>query len=371
MAYSVRLGQVIDQVVAPRAVEVDRSGRFPRDAVTALGDAKLLGLLSPAEDGGGGESLDAAAQVIERLAGVCGSTAMVVVMHYAAAAVLEAHGSPEVRRAIGENRHLCTLAFSEFGSRSHFWAPVGTAKRHDGHIVLDGSKSWVTAAGEADSYVWSSLPVGDSGRMTLWHLPKDTPGLTTRGEFDGLGLRGNASSPMTAEGVEVPADAMLGTDGDGLDIALATALPRFLVLNAAFCLGLMEALLADAKAHLSRTKLSHLDQTLAEQAGRRGEFARLHTRTAEVRLFLRDTLDALAYGREDAMLRVLQVKLVAGEAAAEVADGVMRLCGGTALLRDTGIERRFRDSLAARVMAPTSEALRDFTGRALLGLPLF
>ena len=71
------------------------------------------------------------------------------------------------------------------------------------------------------------------------------------------------------------------------------------------------------------------------------------------------------------MLRVLQVKAVAGEAAAEVADGVMRVCGGAAFRRELGVERRFRDALAARVMAPTTDALRDFVGRAALGLPLF
>ena len=68
---------------------------------------------------------------------------------------------------------------------------------------------------------------------------------------------------------------------------------------------------------------------------------------------------------------MLQVKAVAAEAAAEVADGVMRLCGGAAFRKELGIERRFRDALAARVMAPTTDALHDFVGRATLGLPLF
>ena len=62
---------------------------------------------------------------------------------------------------------------------------------------------------------------------------------------------------------------------------------------------------------------------------------------------------------------------VAAETASEVGDGVMRLCGGSAFRKETGLERRFRDSLAARVMAPTTEALRDFVGRARLGQPLF
>ncbi|MFC5688864.1 acyl-CoA dehydrogenase family protein [Amycolatopsis mediterranei] len=363
--------EVVAGRVAPDAEEVDRTGTFPRASISALGSAGLLGLLSSPEDGGAGAGLDAAAVVIERLARACGSTAMVVLMHYAASAVVDAHGSPEAKRAIASGRHLTTLAFSESGSRSHFWAPLSTAKAEDDKVLLDARKSWVTSAGEADSYVWSSKPLGDSGAMTLWLVPADTPGLEVHGRFDGLGLRGNASTPITATSAEIPADARLGPDGAGLDIALTTALPRFLVLNAAFSLGVMEALVAAAADHLTGTRLEHLGESLADQPARRAQFASLRTRTDEVRAFLGDTLTALATERPDAMLRVLQVKLVAAEAAAEVADGVMRLCGGSAFRKDLGIERRFRDALAARVMAPTTEALQDFVGRAALDLPLF
>lgn len=330
----------------------------------------MLGILSSAEVGGCGGTLADAAEVIEKIAGACGSTAMVVLMHYAGTAVLEAHGPESVRQNIAAGRHVTGLAFSEFGSRSHFWAPVSTAQVHGEDIQLDARKSWVTSAGEADSYVWSSRPLG-AGAMTLWLVPADTAGLHVAGRFDGLGLRGNASTPITADGAVVPSSARLGADGAGLDIALGTALPTFLVLSAAYSLGLMEAMVAEAAAHLGGTRLQHLDQTLAEQPVPRAAFARLRIRTDEARAFLADTLAALAAGREDATLRVLQVKAVASEAASEVADGVMRVCGGAAFRKDLGVERRFRDSLAARVMAPTTDALHDFVGRAALGLPLF
>ncbi|MCA1672005.1 MAG: acyl-CoA dehydrogenase, partial [Actinobacteria bacterium] len=202
-------------------------------------------------------------------------------------------------------------------------------------------------------------------------VPSNADGLRVAGKFDGLGLRGNASNPVSATGVVVPADARLGDDGAGLDIALATALPYFLVLNAAFSLGVMEALVDEAAAHLARTRLEHLGQTLAQQPVSRAAFARLRMRTDATRAFLQDTLTAMATGREDAMLRVLEVKAVAADAASEVADGVLRLCGGAAFRKELGVERRFRDSLAARVMAPTTDALEDFVGRACLGLPLF
>lgn len=372
--HATALARVIEEVVAPGAAEIDRTGAYPRAAVEALGRAGLLGLMSAADVGGRGENLAAGAQVIENLARACGSTAMVVLMHYAATVVIEACGPVPVRQAIAAGRHVSTLAFSEAGSRSHFWAPLSTAavggNGAAGTVRLDARKSWVTSAGEADSYVWSSRPLAAPGPMTLWFVPGDAAGLAVQGRFDGLGLRGNASSPVSADAVQVPREAMLGEDGAGLDIALQAVLPTFLVLNAAFSLGVMEALMAEAHDHLSRTRLDHLGVTLAEQPGARASYARLRIRTDGVRTFLIDTLTALGADREDAMLRVLEVKAVAAEAASEVADGVMRLCGGSAFRKELGVERRFRDSLAARVMAPTTEALQDFVGRACFGQPL-
>lgn len=364
------LAELVSEVIEPAALSVDAEGRFPRESVDALGKAGFLGLLSAPEVGGAGGSLADAAEVVRTVASACGSSAMVLTMHYAAVSVLERFADESVRAAIGSGSHLSTLAFSEVGSRSHFWVPLGTATRDGENVVLDARKSFVTSAGRADSYVWSSLPLDADGPMTLWYVPAGSDGLTVAGVFDGLGLRGNASSPMTATGLAVTESAMLGGDGQGLDIALEAVLPTFLVLNASFSTGLMQSLIAAAGAHLSQGRLVHLDQSLAEQPEQRREYARLLTLVDTATLFLDDTLTALAAGRPDAMLRVLQVKAVAAETASEVADGVMRLCGGSAFRKELGIERRFRDSLAARVMAPTTEALRDFVGRAAFGQPL-
>src|ERR1700727_2114775 len=172
-SYRDALLRVIDEVVAPAAAAVDASGEFPRAQVSALGAAGLLALTVPADLGGGGAGLREAADVVRELGSVCGSTAMVVTMHYAAVAALTAAGNKETLTAIAGGGHLSTLALSEKGSRSHFWAPMSTAvPLDDGRTVrLDASKSWVTSAGHADSYVWSSRPLGGeagAGPMTLW-----------------------------------------------------------------------------------------------------------------------------------------------------------------------------------------------------------
>jgi alkylation response protein AidB-like acyl-CoA dehydrogenase len=362
--------RVVSDVVLPHARTIDANGEWPTEGLAALTAAGVLGLTVASDQGGGGGSMADAALVIERLATACGSTAMIVLMHYAATAVIEAHGPAEVRSAIGAGSHLTTLAFSEFGSRSHFWAPAGTATIAGDRVRLDARKSWVTSARAATSYVWSSRAVAGDAGMTLWLVPSATPGLECGSEFDGLGLRGNGSVPVTATGAAIDRDAQLGDDGAGLDIALATALPWFLVLSAAFSLGLMEAVTSETGSHLSSTRLEHLGVTLIEQPIVRADFARMRLATDATRAFLADTLGALAAGREDAVLRVLESKALAAEAAIDVTDLAMKVCGGAAFRKELGIERRFRDSRAARVMAPTTDALLDFVGRAVSGLPL-
>ena len=370
MSYEDALTRIIDEVIAPGAAEVDAVGVFPRRQIEALAGAGLLGLTVPAEFSGGGQGLRAAAYVVRELGAVCGSTAMVATMHYAATAALVAGGMKDALTEIVAGEHLSTLAFSEFGSRSHFWAPLGTATAADADVRLDARKSWVTSAGEADSYVWSSRPLQADGPMTLWLVPGGSEGLNVAGSFDGLGLRGNGSAPMTADGLCVPRSAMVGADGAGLDLALAAVLPVFLVCTASMSAGLMRRLAEETAAHLQQTQLQHLGQSLAQQVQPRAQLAKLRIEADRARALVEDTLTAVEQGRDDAQLQVLEVKAAAGEAAAEAADLALRACGGAAFRKESPVERLFRDSRAARVMAPTTDALHDFIGRALCGLPL-
>lgn len=363
--------EIVAETVAPAAAEVDGSGAFPRAALEAFGRAGLLGLVSAREVGGLGESHRAAAQVVERVASACASTAMVLCMHYSGAAVVEAHGPSEIREAIARGRHVTTLAFSERGSRSHFWAPVSTAATDDGGVRLDAEKSWVTSAGEADSYVWSSRPLEAEGQSTVWLVPSGAKGLSVPTPFDGLGLRGNSSSPVKAEGVVVPRENMLGTDGGGFDVMMGVVLPYFQLMSAGFSVGTMEAATTKAAAHVAGTKLEHLGAALADLPTVRAYLSRMRIRVDMCRALLADALTALETGREDAMLRVLEVKAAAGEASTEVTDLAMRVCGGAAFRKEVGVERHFRDARAATVMAPTTDVLYDFIGKAVCGLPLF
>ena len=366
------LEKVCTDVVGPDAATVDRQGTFPERGVRALAAAGLLGAVSAPEVGGLGLGFRGAATIVGRLAQECGSTAMVACMHYCGTAVLEALGPREVRRAAASGAHLSTLAFSEAGSRSHFWAPVSTATADNGHISLNARKSWVTSASKASAYVWSSQPVqAAAGLSTLWLVPSQTFGIQVQGSFDGLGLRGNDSSPVSADGVRVPPSAMLGEDGKGFDVMMSAVLPMFNVLNAACSIGLMESAVQRTTQHASGARYAHLGSALADLPTIRNYIARMRVKTDLARTLLGDTIVALESGRADAMLRVLSCKAAAGEASIEVVETAMRVCGGAAFRKDLALERYFRDAHAAGVMGPTTDVLYDFIGKAVCGQPLF
>jgi alkylation response protein AidB-like acyl-CoA dehydrogenase len=362
---------VIAGTLAALAPVTDQQAAFPRPAIQALGAAGLLGLVSSEEIGGAGLGLREASDVVKRLAQTCPSTAMIVAMHYCATAVLEQMGPKDTRQAIAGGRHLSTLAFSEAGSRSHFWAPVSTARRDGDHVVLDARKSWATSAFEADSYVWSSKPLADEGASTLWLVDGKAAGLSRPAPFDGLGMRGNASSPIHADAVRIAASRQLGDDGKGFDTMMGIVLPWFCVLNASCSVGIMEGSLARACEHVGATRFEHLGSSLADLPTIRAYLARARIKTDMADCLLQDTLAAIAAGRADTMLRVLEVKSGSAEHALEVTDIAMRVCGGAAFRKDLGIERLFRDARAAHVMAPTTDVLYDFIGKAVTGLPLF
>ena len=161
--------EIASSVLAPSAGENDTAGRFSTQAVQALGESGLLGLLLPEALGGAGLGPRSFAGVTATLAEADASVAMVYVMHILATASISAArpGAAEavtpILREIAAGRHLSTLAFSEAGSRSHFWAPISRAQRNADGVHLSAKKSFVTSAGQAQSYVVSALaPEGET-----------------------------------------------------------------------------------------------------------------------------------------------------------------------------------------------------------------
>lgn len=364
--------RISSEVIRRHASDVDAAARFPRENIEALRGAGLLGLVSAAEVGGKGQGLRTAAAAIERIARECASTAIILKMHCCGTAVIEAHGPRALREDIATGKALTTLAFSEAGSRSHFWLPSGRATRTGaGQVRLDARKQLITSAGECDVYVWSSKPAAAEGLSSLWWVAAKTGGLHVSQPYAGMGLRGNGSSPIIAEGVTIPEGNNLGADGKGFDLMMGVVMPWFSVLNHAVSTGLMEGALERVVGHVTGQAYEYSGDKIASYPQVRGYVARMRTKIDMCRALLLDSIDAIERGRDDATLRVLQSKVVGAETSLEVLDMAMRATGGAAYRGDVGLDRYFRDSRAASVMAPVSDALWDFIGRATCGMPLF
>jgi alkylation response protein AidB-like acyl-CoA dehydrogenase len=196
----------------------------------------------PADVGGSGLGPRTFAAIVSALAEADASVAMVYLMHVCAAATIaaarkDATVAPTLKE-IGAGRHLSTLAFSEAGSRSHFWAPVSRARRNAAGVHITAKKSFVTSAGQASSYVVSALaPQGTAPTdSTLYLIPSGARGLSVAGAWDGLGLRANASAPMTLDDCEVSYESQLTDDGAGFQAMLQVVLPLFNLGSAAVAL---------------------------------------------------------------------------------------------------------------------------------------
>lgn len=363
-------------IASKHAGEVDAEGRFPDEAVVALRDSGLLGLTLPIEVGGLGAGPHELVSVIGSLAGVCGSTAMIYLMHVSAAmpvAAAPAAGLPDLLGRLADGSVLASLALSEVGSRSHFWAPVSRARLNGGGVRLQARKSWVTSAGHADVYVASTLTADTDtggGGVDLFAIPAETGGVAVAGRWRGLGLRGNASTPMTFD-VEVPESYRLGAAGGGFDLMLQAVMPWFNLGNAAVSMGLCQSAVDAAVRHASAARLEHLDQSLSALPTIRAQLARMSIELACTRAYVDQAADRLAHPAEDTVLYVLGVKAAANDAALRITDAAMRVCGGAAFSEHLQIDRYFRDARAGHVMAPTADVLYDLYGKAITGQPLF
>jgi alkylation response protein AidB-like acyl-CoA dehydrogenase len=317
------------------------------------------------------------AEVVEKIASHCASTAMIYLMHVCGAQVIAASSSPkrsELLQRIAAGKALATLAFSEKGSRSHFWAPVSRASRNASGAILNCDKSFVTSAGHADYYVVSSGAIDGKTAMdsTLYLVEKNTTGVEWTGSWNGTGLRGNSSGPMSIRNCHVADGARLTNDGEGFKTMMEVVLPWFQIGSAAVSIGIAEAAFAGTVAHTTTARFEHLNETLASGLpGIRARLARMRLAIDSTRGYLDQTLNRIENNAPDTMLFVLGSKATAAEMALTVTDEAMRACGGAAYSGRVPVERNFRDARAASIMAPTTDVLYDFIGKAVAGLPLF
>jgi alkylation response protein AidB-like acyl-CoA dehydrogenase len=205
----------------------------------------------------------------------------------------------------------------------------------------------------------------------LYLVDRKAEGVQIESGFDGLGLRGNDSSPVTLDNVNVPANRLLTELGAGAGMMLEVVLPWFSVGTAAMANGLCRAAVSVTAGHLAASRFEHQDSALRDLPTLRARLAEMSLQTEQSRALLAHTAAAMEQPDEQTPLFVLQSRLAAIQAATDVTDLAMKACGGAAFSKQLGIERLFRDARAGWVMAPTADHLKEFVGRALTGLPLF
>jgi alkylation response protein AidB-like acyl-CoA dehydrogenase len=369
------VSQIADQSIAPYAAEVDAEAHFPHIALEALAKGGFLGLNVPVEYGGMGQGQRVACAVLEQIAQHCASTAMIYLMHLCGTACYTAYPDPsqEILRQIVNGKHLTTLAWSERGSRSHFWAPTSQAEQEGDLVTINATKSFVTSAGIADSYVVSTRTAGGQEPTdTMLYLSlKEDPGVVVSGAWNSMGMRGNASAPMEFCSRVSATERALCASSDGFRTMLEVVMPWFNLGNAAISVGVSEAAAQATIKHLTGSRLEHLGSTLADLPNLRARLAQARIETDRARAHLVSVIDAIENPGPSTTLFMLESKAAAAETAIHVTDLSMQTCGGAAFSRHLTVERNFRDARAMSVMAPTSDVLQDFIGRALCGMPLF
>jgi alkylation response protein AidB-like acyl-CoA dehydrogenase len=364
-------------VLRTHAADVDASGRYPEESIAALAKEGFFGICVSPEFGGAGLGPRVFAAVVEELAQECSSTAMIFVMHVVAAQAIAASTTlgrrEEVLRSIAAGTHLTTLAFSEKGSRSQFWAPVSMLSESGGGFVVSAEKSWVTSAEHASSYVASAQMPGAAAPLesAIFLLDRGARGVRIDGGFEGLGLRGNESAPVVLERTPVKREDLLTELGKGAVMMHLVVLPWFAMGTAAMANGLCRAATAATTRHLQGTGFAHTGTGLRDLPTLRARLAEMTIKTEQARALLGHALGEAEQPSESAELYVLGTRLASIDAALDVTDLAMKACGGAAFSKHLPLERLFRDARAGWVMAPTADHLKDFIGRSLTGLPLF
>jgi len=373
MDIAVAAREIAAGMLQPKAAEVDRKRKYPKEGLNALGKAGLMGILVPEASGGLGGTLADLALACEALGWGCASTAMCFLMHACGTAVIAAKATPEQAKSwlspAAKGKSIATLAFSERGTGAHFYAPELSAATKNGAFVLSGRKSFVTSGGHATLYPVLVNASGEPGLDVIVVTP-DLGGVGFEGTWDGIGMAGNSSIVMTLEDVMVPRGNIVGAEGDGQSLVFDVVAPTFLIGLAGVNIGIAQAAFDTVVDHAKNRRYPS-GQALAEIQAIQMSLADGSIAIEGARRLLQEAARAAAAGEEAALPLVMQAKIAATECAAQVTERAMRIGGGQAYGRGLPLERHWRDSRAGAVMAPTNDVLREWLGKIYTGLPLF
>jgi len=352
--------------LAPIAADHEADSRFPREQVRTLGKSGLLGLPYPEEYGGGGQPYEVYLQVVEELAIAWATIAETVSVHTLACYPLAAYGSSEQRERwlpdmIGGDL-LGAYCLSEPQSGSDAAALRTKAVRDGDDYVVDGTKAWITHAGHADFYNLL-VRTGEEGPRGISCLlaPADTPGLAVAAPERKMGFTASPTAQILLDGARLPADRLLGVEGQGFAIAMA-ALDGGRLGIAACAVGLAQAALDYAIGYAQERR--QFGRPIMEFQGLQFMLADMATGIAAGRALYLDAArrrDAgRPYGPQAAM-----AKLFCTDMAMRVTTDAVQVLGGYGYVRDYPVERYMREAKVLQIVEGTNQIQRVVVARHL------
>jgi len=350
-----------EREVKPRAEAIDHQVEFPRDLVNKASELGLLGLLVPEAHGGAGLDHVSFAIFIEEVARFSASTAVIVDVHTSVGTEpIVLFGTDDQKRRwlpdLANGKKLAAFALTEPEAGSDAAHLKTTAKRDGDHYVLNGSKIFITNAGEAESYIVMATVKPGSGAegVTAFVVAGDNPGLKVGPPFTKMGLNGSAIAELFFDGCEVPAEDRLGAEGEGFRIAMR-ALDSGRIGISAQAVGLAQGALDDAIAYARDRK--QFGKPIADLQTIQNKVADMAVKVRAARWMTWNAASrcdaGLPFTKEAAM-----AKLFATDSAMEVTLDALQVFGGYGYLEDYPMARRVRDAKACQIYEGTNQIQR-------------
>lgn len=354
---------------APITKSVDKEGRFPKQAYDALKKQGFMGLLVPLEYGGLGLSISEHTQVCYELAKQDATTGLCYMMHNTGTSGIVMFGSDEMKNEflpkIAKGEIALALAYSESGTGTHFGSPDISESIENNARVLNGRKSFVTSALQADYYMTNTNSCKIKGAHNTWLVDRTLPNIIhEESAWDGLGMRGNASMPVQYNGVKVDEKYLLGKEGDGGNQAISICM-YFITGLAAVYTGLAQAAYECILEHTKNRKYTS-GQALADIEMVRVQLGEIYTKIQSSYALSMEAARSFKANESDAINKIFACRIHAINVVMESCTQAMKLGGGTAYAKRLPLERYMRDSLASQVMAPGLDVLKIWLGDALV-----
>ena len=355
--------------LAPHAAEWDATARFPAEAVKAMGELGLMGMLVPEEWGGAGVDLVSYALAVEELAAGDGSCSTIMTVHNSVGCVpIWKYGTQAQKerflRPLAKGEMLACFCLTEPSAGSDASAIKARARRDGNHWVLEGTKQFITngsTAGVAIVFAVSNPQKGKKG-ITAFLVPRDTPGLKVARLEKKLGQKASDTAQLVFEDCRLTPDLMLGQEGEGYKIALGN-LEGGRIGIAAQAIGLARAAFEAALAYAKDRKA--FGTAIVNHQAVQFRLADMATKIEAARE-LTLAAAALRDAGQPCLKQAAMAKLFASEMAEEVCSDALQVHGGYGYLADFPVERICRDVRVCKIYEGTSDIQRLVIGRALL-----